>query len=122
MLLQYGGPLRVGNTIELRRDEHSIMATVVWREGLRAGLWSPRMLPLAELIPPEPFATLGVIATSTPSRPHPTALRRHEASRLFGRKLEFIVIVAIAVLIASWVSVMAAMVLFKPLASIAAVL
>ncbi|MEO7563631.1 MAG: PilZ domain-containing protein [Sphingomicrobium sp.] len=122
MLLRYGGPLNVGCLIELRRDEHGMLATVVWRERLRAGLSSSNLLPVAELIPPEAAASLEASSKASAHKLHSSSLHGNEGSRLFGRRLEFIVFVAIAAMIATSISVMAAMVLFKPLASAVAVL
>lgn len=121
MLLQYGGPLVVGSTVELRKDEQAIVAKVVWRQGSRAGLSSPSPLPIADLLPVETAASLDASAFSDLAARNAYP-RRHEQSRALGRRFEFIAIAAVAAMIALMVAAMASSVLFKPLAAAASVL
>ena len=122
LLLQYGRPLALGSTVELRKDERTILATVVWREGYRAGLKFPTPIPIVDLIPADkpPSADQGDAALAK-ARQRSTQ-RDAEQSRHFARKLEFLVIGLFAAAIILAIGALAATVLFKPLSRVGAVL
>ncbi len=124
MLLQHSRPIAIGSYIEVRNDGRAVSATVVWREGSRAGLTCAQRIDLGDWIAAWEEQSgarcgSGSVAATVDRRAFP---RTHDQSRGLARKLEFIAIAAIAVLIAVSVASLAASVLFRPFAAISTVL
>ena len=122
LLLQYGRPLALGSTVELRKDEKTILATVVWREGYRTGLKFPGPIPIVDLIPPDKAGNADAGDAALAKAQRRSTQRDAEQSRELGRKLEFLVIGLFAAAMILAIGAMAASVLFKPLARVGAVL
>ena len=122
MLLQYGRPLALGSKVKLRKDVRTILATVVWREGYRAGLKFPNPIPIVDLIPPDKAGDAEPDDAALAKAQRRTIQRDAEQSRHFARKLEFLVIGLFAAAMILGIGALAASVLFKPLAQVGAVL
>ncbi len=120
MLLHYSRPIAIGSQVEVRNEGLAVSATVVWKDGFRTGLLCQRQIDLANWVGAGGDQALarsqsGPIAAVAERRAFP---RTHEQSRELARKLEFLAIAAIAVLIAVSVSSLAASVLLRPVALI----
>ena len=124
MLLHHSRPITIGSQIEVRNDGRAVNATVVWREGFRAGLNCAQRIDLGDWIAAwdEECGASGGSASVAGTVDRRALPRTHEQSRELARKLEFIAIAFIAVLIAVSVASLAASVLFRPFAAISAVL
>jgi hypothetical protein len=115
LLIRASRPVVQGSTIELWRGERVIVARVVWREGLKAGLSAEDPLPLEEI------ATLGrspalQLTAARAGRERRQRPRTHEDSRLLSRAIEFVSIAVIASCFAGTVFAMVEAALTKPIA------
>ncbi|MEO6432821.1 MAG: PilZ domain-containing protein [Sphingomicrobium sp.] len=123
MLLQYSRPLEIGSVIEVRQEGCAVPATVVWREGFRAGLSlnAPILLPewVGDTIDPASAAGSGG-NNSLFARAAGKGCEQdwHDASR----RIEFIAAVGGALAFAVIIAAMANSALRAPFATIGKVL
>jgi hypothetical protein len=115
LMIRASRPVVQGSTIELWRGERVIVARVMWREGLKAGLSAEDPLPLEEI------ATLGrspalQLTADRAGRERRQRPRTHEDSRLLSRAIEFVSIAVIVSCFAGTVFAMVEAALTKPIA------
>lgn len=123
MLLQYSRPLEVGSQIEIRQEGRMVPATVVWRDGFRAGLSCERPIPVVEwMTASSEQARAPAVAQGAVLSRRPGTKRRGEEAREFARKLEYVAVAGFAAALAMAAAALAAMTLFEPLAAAARVL
>jgi hypothetical protein len=116
LMIHSGRPLSQGNSVELRRGEHVIVARVVWRDGARVGLHSDERLPVEEILSFSAAQTLRLVAADGAvierrKQPRPAS----DAARLRGRTLQFAGTVVIAASLAISVWIMAERAFARPL-------
>lgn len=90
MMIHSAHPLTEGARVELRRGDHVMEATVVWRDGSRLGLQSDDRLPVEEILSLSQSQSLQVTAGNAPRserRKHPRP--SHDDSRLRARAMQF---------------------------------
>jgi hypothetical protein len=85
-----------GNLIELWHGEQVIVGTVVWRKGTRAGLQADQRIPVDDILALSQAPALQVTAGAWPHTERRRRPRDGELSRLRGRAIEFVGVVAIA--------------------------
>ena len=78
-----------GNLIELYRGDHVIVARVVWRSGMRAGLRAEDRIPVEEIMSLGDTAGLQLTAGARPPYERRKRPRSEEQSRHVGRMFEF---------------------------------
>jgi hypothetical protein len=89
LLIHTTRPLERGSWVELRREELTIRAEVVWRSGGKVGLRAEDRLPIEEI------ACDGTDwSAETASRQPPANAQRRPDSRARGRSIEFASVVA----------------------------
>jgi hypothetical protein len=92
MMIHTGRPIRRGCEVELRRGEHMIVARVMWRDGARAGLRTDERVPVDEIVMLGHAPALQLTAANGERRRQP---RLEQSSRLRGRTIEFVGLLAI---------------------------
>lgn len=113
--------LRSGQ-IELWHQEHMIIATIVWREGTRAGLRAEGPLPVEEIMALGQGPSLQLTAQCSPQADRRRKPRSHDDSRFRARAFEFASVTLIAVSLAMAVFGMVEQSFAKPLFAVRAAL
>ena len=111
-----------GSLVELRRDNHVMIARVVWRDGGRAGLQSDERLPVEQIMSLGEAAGLRLVASEGTFIERRKQPRSHAAdARMLGRMLEFLGVglLIVGLSIGTWMMVSQA--LERPFAKLEAV-
>jgi hypothetical protein len=123
LMIQSGRAGPEGSTVEIHRGDHVIIARVVWRDGVRAGLQSDDRLPVEEIMSVGQSSVLRLVAADgalLERRKHPRRPQRDARSR--GRLIELVGLGAIAVALASGVWATAQQAFASPMAKVEAAL
>lgn len=123
LLIQSGLAGSQGSLVEVRRGDHVMVARIVWRDGSRAGLQCEDRVPVEEIMSLGAAQALRLVASEgalVERRKYRRA--NHGESRLQGRAMEFVAVLAIGIALAigTWSAVEEA--LAKPFAQISTVL
>jgi hypothetical protein len=78
-----------GSMIELYRGDHVILARVVWRCGMKAGLQAEERIPVEEIMSLATAPNLQLTAGARPPGERRKRPRTHEQSRQRGKIFEF---------------------------------
>ena len=119
LMIQASRAAPEGSFIELWKGDYVIVARVVWRKGVRAGLRSEDRVPVEEIM--SLAQSPGLQLTAATGRPpyerrrHP---RSHEDNRLRGRMIEFASVVLIATIFAGFAFTMVEQALANPFAAV----
>ena len=123
MMIQSGRAGPAGSTVELHRGGHVIIASVVWREGSRAGLRTDDRLPVDDIMSAAQSGSLRLVASEGALVERRTKRRPSaDHARLRGRAMEFAGVGAIAISLAVGVWSLADQAFAKPMARIEAAL
>jgi hypothetical protein len=95
-----------------------IVARVVWRSGVRAGLQAEDRVPVEEILTIGQSPALQLIAGERPSHERRKRPRTHEQSRFRARALEFASIAVTAACLAGAAAITMEKVLARPLAMV----
>lgn len=106
-----------GSVIELWKGDYLIVARVVWRKGVRAGLRSEDRVPVEEIMSLAQSPGLQ-LTTDRPSYERRKRPRTHEDSRIRGRMMEFASAVVVAAFFAGTAYDLVEQALAKPLAAV----
>ena len=118
MLIHAGRPSVQGSLIELRHQQHVIVARVVWREGSKAGLRAEDRVPIEQILALGSSPGLQLTAGSYKGPERRCRPRTHEQSRHQSRLFEFAGLVAVAIA-AAWMAVsLVSAALARPLAAV----
>jgi hypothetical protein len=111
-----------GETVELRRGHHVIVARIVWRDGSRAGLQSDDRLPVEEILTlsQAPALQLTAAGAFVERRNQPRAA--HEHSRWRGRWFEFASVALIGCSLAATLFTVVQEALVRPMDAVRAAL
>lgn len=123
LMIQSGRAGPEGSEVELRRGGHVIIARVVWRDGVRAGLAATDRLPVEEIMSLDQSNALQLVASDgalVERRKRPR--QQHNDARLRGRAFEFLGIGAIALALSLAVWGMAQQAFATPLTKVEAAL
>ena len=112
------GAAATGSMIELWHGEHLIVAEVVWRKGMRAGLRTDQRVPVEEIMAIGNAPALQLTASDWPRADRRKRPRSHDESRLRSRAIEFAGVAAIAVSLAIALLSMVEAAFAKPLAMV----
>lgn len=88
-MIQSAKPSDLGSVVELYRGAYVIQARVVWREGLRTGLQVDDGLPVEEILTQGPAPGLQITAVDSRLVDRRASPRDADASRWWGRAIEF---------------------------------
>jgi hypothetical protein len=121
MLIRSLDPLTPGSTIELRRSDRLIRASVVWRHGTCAGLRSEERLIVAQILSDSGEAVAAPWSPEIASAQTQAPPARAD-SRVRGRLLQFAGTAALALVLAVSVVSIAEQALARPLAVVRAAL
>jgi hypothetical protein len=97
LMVHTGLPIACGHEVDVQRGDHVIVATVVWRDGARAGLRSDDPVPIEQIVGLGAAPALPHTAASAERRKAP---RAHDQGRVRGRLLEFGGVALLAILLA----------------------
>ena len=123
LMIRAGNPIAEGSVVEIRRGDHAIVASVMWREGPKAGLQSNEPLPVEDIMTLAQTAVLQVTAAESLTMERRRTKRPiHEDSRQRARAFEFMFSLAIAVGLSAMAFSMVEHALTAPLARIGAAL
>jgi hypothetical protein len=123
MMIQASRAAPQGCVIEIWRGDHVIVARIVWRQGVRAGLETEERVPVEDILSLSREARLQLVAPAQqPAYERRSRPRRHEQSRSRARVTEFAGVALIAVSLAGGTLAIAERAFAKPLAIIAAAL
>ena len=125
LLIQSTGSTPQGSVVELRRGDHVIVARVIWREGMRAGLNAEDRLPMDEMLSLGHSSALqlnSVEAQLIERRQRQRTLEAHAESRFASRTMQFASVAVIAVCLAGTVFILAEEALARPIAFVEAAL
>jgi len=111
-----------GSVIELWRGDHVIVARVVWRKGVRAGLRSENRVPVEEILTLGNLTGLQLTVGERPAYERRRRPRTHDQSRLHGRAFEFAGTAVIALLLAIGAYGLVQQALARPLSTVQAAL
>jgi hypothetical protein len=122
LLIQSGRSTPQGSVVELRRGDQVIVARVVWRDGIRAGLRAEERLPVESILTLSQSASLRLTASS--DRPVERRLdrRAHEESRHRARAFEFASIIVVSACLGATAFTMVEQALARPMAFVEAAL
>jgi len=123
LMIQASRAAPEGSIIELWKGDRVIVATVVWRKGVRAGLRSEDRLPVEEIM--SLAQTPGLQLTAATGRAPYDRRKRprtHEDSRSRARMMEFASVAVIAASLAGVAVVMVEQAFARPLAMVSAAL
>ena len=119
LMIQASRAAPEGSVIELWKGDYVIVARVVWRKGVRAGLRSEDRVPVEDIMSLAQSPGLQLTATTSRSsyerRKRP---RTHEDSRIRARMMEFASTVVIATFFAGSAYGLVEEALAKPLAAV----
>ncbi|HET7575817.1 MAG TPA: hypothetical protein VFK19_04515 [Sphingomicrobium sp.] len=107
-----------GSVIEVWRGDLVIVARVVWRSGVRAGLQAEDRVPVEEIMMIGQSPSLQLIAGERPSYERRKRPRTHEQSRFRAKALEFASVAAIAACLAGAAAITMEKALARPLAMV----
>jgi hypothetical protein len=96
LMINAGAGPAEGSTIELWHGEHLIVATVVWRNGAKAGLQAEERVPIEEILAMGRAPALRLTAGEWPRIDRRKKSRAAPDSRVRGRAIEFAGIAVIA--------------------------
>ena len=119
LMIQASRAAPEGSVIELWKGDYVIVARVVWRKGVRAGLQSEDRVPVEEMM--SLAQAPGLQLTARPARPPYERRRRprtNEDSRIRGRMIEFASAVLIATTFAGFAYTLVEQALARPLAAV----
>lgn len=111
-----------GSTIELRYSEHMIVATIVWRDGSRAGLKADERVPVDDLLARGQSPSLQLTAGGWPHIDRRARPRSSGDARLRGRIIEFAGIVLIGASLAVGATLMIGQAFAQPIRHVQAAL
>lgn len=118
MLIHAGRPFVQGSLIELRHQQHVIVARVVWRDGSKAGLQAEERVPIEQILALSSAPGLQLTAGRYKGAERRRRPRTHEQSRHQSRLFEFASLVAVAVA-AAWMALsLVNAALARPLAAV----
>ena len=123
LMIQASRAAPEGSVIELWKGDYVIVARVVWRKGVRAGLRSEDRVPVEEIM--SLAQSPGLQLTATTGRPpyeRRKRARTHEDSRIRARMMEFASVAVIAAFLATAAFAMVEQAFARPLAMISAAL
>jgi hypothetical protein len=123
LMIQSGRAGPEGSTVEIRRGDHVIIARVVWRDGVRAGLQSDDRLPVEEIMSVGQSRALRLVAADgalVERRKRPRTQQRD--ARSSARLIEFFGLAAVAVALALGVWTTAQQAFAAPMAKVEAAL
>ena len=115
LMIHVGGGAPNGDTVELRRGHHVIVARVVWRDGSRAGLHSDDRLPVEEILSLSQAPALQLTAAGAFVDRRKQPRREHEHSRWRARWLEFASVTVVGAGLAATVFSIVESALSKPM-------
>jgi len=115
LMIHVGGGAPNGDTVELRRGHHVIVARVVWRDGSRAGLHSDDRLPVEEILSLSQAPALQLTADVAFVDRRKQPRREHEHSRWRARWLEFASVTVVGAGLAATVFSIVESALSKPM-------
>ena len=119
LLVQSSSPAPCGAYVEIRRGPHVVVGRVVWAYDRRFGVRAQDVLPVAALLTDGPASPVAAASPLPPAerRAAPRAPdRHHEQSRLRARATEFIGLVFVGALAATFAYSAVADALARPLA------
>lgn len=119
LLIRSARPPAEGSPVELRRDDHLIRATVIWNDGIRAGLKSDERVPMESIVSLQVVDVELTVPTAFALRFQPC---RAEKSRTTGRAIEFVGAIAIGLSLAAASLSIVEQAFVRPLALVVAAL
>ena len=122
LMIQSARPALPGSLVELRRGNHVIIATVMWRDGSRVGLQSDDRVPVDEILSQGHAQSLQLVASDGALIDRRREPRAPDRARAQGRTLEFAAVVAIALILTAGAWGMAHQALARPFAAVQAAL
>lgn len=122
LLIQSGRSTPQGSVVELRRGDHVIVARVVWRLGLRAGLRAEGALPVEEILTLGQSPSLQLTASMRRAAERRQRARTEDESRHRARAFEFVSVVVIAACFGAMAFSMVERALARPMAFVEAAL
>lgn len=123
MLIQTGQPAQQGMTVELRRDRHVITGRVMWHSGGRIGLHCEERVPVEEILSLGAGKSLHLVAADGALIERRRVPRRRVSeARDRGRALQFVGVLAIALILSISGVVWVRATLAQPLSAAAAAL
>ena len=111
-----------GSTVELWFGRQRIVGTVVWHNGVHAGVSADDFIPVEDLLASEIGPSLQLTAAPWPATERRARPRRHEESRQWGRWMEFCAIGLIALGLSLGALALVGSAFARPLAQIELVL
>jgi hypothetical protein len=91
MMIQTGRVAPEGSIVELHRGDHVILARVVWRDGLKAGLRTDDRLPVDQILSAGDRGPVQLVTSDGAIVERRTKARSEAGdAREFGKKLEFV--------------------------------
>jgi hypothetical protein len=123
LMIQASRAAPEGSVIELWKGDYVIVARVVWRKGVRAGLCSDDRVPVEEIM--SLVQSPGLQLTASTGRPPCERRKRprtHEESRIRARMMEFATVAVIAASLAGTAFAMLEQAFARPLAMVSAAL
>ena len=118
LLIQASRGALEGSTVEIWQGEQVIVARVIWRKGVRAGLCAEARVPIEEMCAKSSGAELprtGPDGHLVERRKRP---RTHEESRYRGRALEFASVALVGIALATGMFALVEQAFAQPLAYI----
>lgn len=123
MMIQASRAAPQGSVIEIWRDNYVIVARIVWRKGVRAGLRTEERVPVEDIMTLPQATRLQLVGPAQrPSYERRRRPRTHEQSRSRARLTEYAGVALIALSLAGGTLAMAERAFARPLAIIAAAL
>lgn len=118
LMIQATRAANEGSIIELYRGDHMIVARVVWRSGMKAGLQAEERVPVEEIMSLSAAPNLQLTAGARPAYERRRRPRTHEQSRQRGRAFEFASVALIGASLATGAYAMVEEAFARPLALI----
>jgi len=118
LLIRANQTVAEGSNIELRHREHVIVAQVIWRSGLRAGLHAEDWVPVDEILILSHSSALQLTAGSCGGVERRQQPRTHDDSRFLGRMIEFASVAVIAITLSGGLFSLVVRALDEPMARI----
>lgn len=123
LMIQSARPALPGSLVELRRGDHVIVATVMWRQGSRLGLQADNRVPVEEIMSSANAASLRLVASDGALIDRRRKSRTSSCeTRLTGRTFEFVALIASVAAFAGLLSIAMHQALNEPLKAVQAAL
>jgi hypothetical protein len=123
LLIYALGSADPGSFVEIRRGNQLVVARVVWRQNQRIGLQTPDPVRIAEIISSDTAEAAAAVPVIVPVKPDRRKIDRDwENSRAFGRAVEFLALVVIALALGALVSAYVLDILSQPVSRVSGAL